>query len=78
MAIGGWCRADADMFLAMAYAKTGQNGAARDALQRTIKLLEANPPGSVDLGSTFQDWIMCDFVRHEAESVIAREDKSNS
>jgi tetratricopeptide (TPR) repeat protein len=68
-----WCRAESELFLAMAYSRLGREQQGRAALDHAVGILdrELPRPGEGDLHSSkFFDWILCQFARREAEALI--------
>jgi tetratricopeptide (TPR) repeat protein len=67
-----FCRAGAELYIAASYARLGQRGLASAALQRGNQLLDVElpRPGEADLRFVYEDWILCDVIRREAETLM--------
>jgi len=67
----GYCDAPAHLLLAMARHRLGETDEARQALQTAVELMEQFPKlDGGDLGDGWHDWLVCQILRREAESVV--------
>ena len=69
-------RAEARLFLAMAYQKLGRGDEARRTLDEAVQIMDTQLPKEADgnIGEILLDWVFCQVVRREAEAVIAGKD----
>jgi tetratricopeptide (TPR) repeat protein len=63
------------LFLAMTYHSTGHAPIARQWFDKAVDQIERDLPkeGSQDLGAEWQDWIMCQIIRREAEALLKKD-----
>jgi hypothetical protein len=69
----GWpVKVPAELVLAMAQQQRGQRNEARESLRRAVAQLEKDlpQPGSPAVGTSWPDWLVCQVLRREAETLI--------
>jgi tetratricopeptide (TPR) repeat protein len=61
-----------NLFLAMSHHRLGHADAARDRLAEGVQIIDKQLPktGSGDVGEGWHDWLMCQLVRREAETLV--------
>lgn len=70
-------RAQARLFLAMAYHKLGRRDEARRTLDEAIRIMDTQLPKETDgdIGEVLVDWVFCQVARREAEALIEGKDQ---
>jgi eukaryotic-like serine/threonine-protein kinase len=65
-------RAEARLFLAMAYQQLGRGDEARRTLDEAVQILDTQLPKEADgdIGEILLDWVFCQVARREAEALI--------